>query len=362
MEDFLFMTLTEKIEIAKDPNTPQDKLIELSKEHVLLARAVALNKNTPINLLEKLSKHQDSHVRRSVAGNINTPQNILNSLKNDEDKYVRLYAIEKLILNQEELVELSKIKDRYIHAGIAGNTNTPIIILMEILNEYDEYDPHIFNNLASNPNINEIIILSLLDKIESGNTLPIGHILRLLSRLADNPNTPSYILCYIISICESNDNNKIVIEKAKSNKNYVELNLNANDLLFCNKVHKRTYMKFACKMKSSINNVYKTSLAYLLSLDNVCSNHINEIYDFDNECIKFDCLSAGWQEETSLKTCRLAFNLFTGDISWTQDPSKVTPADIFCCPRAPYYIEAIKIRYPQYFSSENKKSNNQDLS
>lgn len=102
--------------------------------------------------------------------------------------------------------------------------------------------------------------------------------------------------------------------------------------------------------KMNIEDVYHKSSAYLIALDEVCRNHVEEIYDFEERCINPDCLTEPWQTSTSIRSIMLAFNLFTGHSDWCPEELKsgCTPSDIFCCGYAPYYWEAVKIRYPEY--------------
>lgn len=103
--------------------------------------------------------------------------------------------------------------------------------------------------------------------------------------------------------------------------------------------------------KMNRNDVYHQSVAYLIALDDVCRDHVEEIYDFEEQCINLECLDKAWQTGTSLKTTRLAFNLWNG---YCIDPETDLPSgdysvsEIFCCSYAPYYWEAVKIRYPEY--------------
>ena len=112
--------------------------------------------------------------------------------------------------------------------------------------------------------------------------------------------------------------------------------------------HKTAYKRLMHRMGNY--DVYHKALAYLITADSVCRNHINNIYDFSERCIIPGCLNEGWQTGTSLKTCRLAFNLYNGGLGWCDedDRSLVTPAEIFCCSLAPFYWEAVKLRYPEY--------------
>lgn len=114
--------------------------------------------------------------------------------------------------------------------------------------------------------------------------------------------------------------------------------------------HKKDYIELLQKMNASDGDVYRKALAYLITLDTVCSEYIERMYDFKERCIISECLAEEWQTGTSLKTTRLAFNLFNGGLGWCDEEDRrlVTPAEIFCCKYAPYYFEAVKLRYPEY--------------
>ena len=99
-------------------------------------------------------------------------------------------------------------------------------------------------------------------------------------------------------------------------------------------------------------------LMNLLSLDKVLREHTDEVFDFKEDGIKREGLHKGFQTSTSMKTTRLAFNLWNGcyddgetytnkDGYETELPSSCyTPDQIFCCKDyAPYYWQAIRIRF-----------------
>lgn len=105
---------------------------------------------------------------------------------------------------------------------------------------------------------------------------------------------------------------------------------------------------------------YHLSLAYLLTMDNVLREHISALYDVRKDVIIFEGLSKPFQTSTSRKTTRLAFNLWDGSV-YDSDPPETyidkngekayipskyyAPDTIFNCTYAPYYFEAIKIRF-----------------
>ena len=102
------------------------------------------------------------------------------------------------------------------------------------------------------------------------------------------------------------------------------------------------------------------SLAYLLTMDAVLRYHIGALYDVKKDVIIFEGLNKPFQTSTSSKTTRLAFNLWSGSV-YDSDPPETyidkngqkkyvpskyyAPDNIFNCTYAPYYFQAIKIRF-----------------
>ena len=88
---------------ALNPNTPVDILEKLSADEDSLIRyGVAGNPNTPVDILEKLSADKDSYVRQAIALNPNTPVNVLTKLSADNDYNVLV----NITNNPNYLVEL----------------------------------------------------------------------------------------------------------------------------------------------------------------------------------------------------------------------------------------------------------------
>ena len=127
-------------------------------------------------------------------------------------------------------------------------------------------------------------------------------------------------------------------------------------MIFHDEQHETTYNAICTRMKYL--DCYHRSLAYLLALDTVLREHIEAVFDFQEDGIKRDGLHKGFQTGTSKKTTRLAFNLWNGcyddgetytdkDGYETELPSSYyTPEQIFSCTEyAPYYWQAIQIRF-----------------
>ena len=120
--------------------------------------------------------------------------------------------------------------------------------------------------------------------------------------------------------------------------------------------HEHKFDEICRKMKHL--DCYHLSLAYLLSLDKVLREHTDEVFDFQEDGIKREGLHKAFQTGTSMKTTRLAFNLWNGcyddgetytnkDGYETELPSSYyTPDQIFNnAEYAPYYWQAIQIRF-----------------
>ncbi len=79
---------------------------------------------------------------------------------------------------------------------------------------------------------------------------------------------------------------------------------------FMDDEHEINYYKVLCKMTRF--DAYHHALAYLLTLDKICRQHVNEIFDFEDDCIKSDSLNACWQTSSGIRITRLAFKLCYG--------------------------------------------------
>lgn len=117
--------------------------------------------------------------------------------------------------------------------------------------------------------------------------------------------------------------------------------------------HKKRFTEIVGKMNST--DEYHKSVAYLLALDDDCYKHIDSLYDFKEQAIKpRGALNQAWQTGTSVKTTRLAFNLWNTtyvDIDRENCEVKIsarryTVDEIFSSGLAIWYFEAIKLRYP----------------
>ncbi|MEY3868683.1 MAG: hypothetical protein RLZZ338_2574, partial [Cyanobacteriota bacterium] len=95
---------------ASQENTSGDRLEEIANISVELARLVANNLATPPQLLTKLSRSQDFLTRRNVATNPNTPSEILIELANEfPDEFFSNPVLNLITLESPRFFELIPI-------------------------------------------------------------------------------------------------------------------------------------------------------------------------------------------------------------------------------------------------------------
>ena len=127
-------------------------------------------------------------------------------------------------------------------------------------------------------------------------------------------------------------------------------------LKFKDEKHREFYEEKTQVLESS---EYLKSLIYLIGLSSTTRGRWNEIFQEEDGIIKPEVLKASWQTGTSLKILRLAFQLYTDStVSDTdfetgeqdiEECRRYSVSDIFCCEYAPFFAEALKIRYFIYF-------------
>ncbi len=95
------------------------------------------------------------------------------------------------------------------------------------------------------------------------------------------------------------------------------------------------------------NDPYCQALFYLLGVCDETRRRIDSMFDFREMGIKSESLHTPWQTGGTSHLTRLAFNLWNG---WTEDGKEhlSTPYELFACGMAPYFLQAIKLRYPEY--------------
>lgn len=124
---------------------------------------------------------------------------------------------------------------------------------------------------------------------------------------------------------------------------------------FVDSEHKRFYIE--CMRHAKREDSYHKAVFYTLGISPDTRCHIHDVFDFDNDRIKLEGLNEGWQTSGSLKTTLFAFNMWNG---YADESLPSTPYDLFCCDSAPYFFEAVKLKYPEYCPAVNKNAINHD--
>ena len=107
------------------------------------------------------------------------------------------------------------------------------------------------------------------------------------------------------------------------------------------------------------SDVYRMALIYTLGICETTREHFKDIFDMKEGLINRNSLQEAYQTSTSMKVTRMAFSLWNSN-SYDSDEdlengivsTHYTPSEVFCCSYAPYFWEAIKIRYPEYTGAD----------
>ena len=117
--------------------------------------------------------------------------------------------------------------------------------------------------------------------------------------------------------------------------------------------HKKFYEQKLKEIGS--NDIYRKTIIYTLGICETTREHFNDIFNLRDGLINRNSLQAPYQTGTSMKVTRMAFSLWNSN-SYDSDEDKengqvstyYNPNEIFSCSYAPYFWEAIKIRFPEY--------------
>ena len=127
-------------------------------------------------------------------------------------------------------------------------------------------------------------------------------------------------------------------------------------MLFMDNEHEVFFWKKA-KELDILGDVERMSLVYLLSLTRNCRENFKTCYNAEKRCICSNVLEEDWLTSDDCKLIRLAFNLFNWGAPTTKGMSdreslreayEYYPTQIFSSYFAPYFWQAIQIRFPEY--------------
>lgn len=120
------------------------------------------------------------------------------------------------------------------------------------------------------------------------------------------------------------------------------------NIRFADKEHEAFYTEMLAVAGNE--DAYHKALFYAMGISRETRRNIHTLFDFKEDGIKPGGLAAAWQTGGTRRLCRLAFNLWNG---WTEEGREQfsAPYELFDCGFAPYFFEAIRLRYPEYCQS-----------
>ncbi|EDR97178.1 hypothetical protein DWX43_06890 [Clostridium sp. AF19-22AC] len=141
-------------------------------------------------------------------------------------------------------------------------------------------------------------------------------------------------------------------------ENMFDINkLEVMDIVFADEAHERFFYEKVRELPNSRRDSEEIAMIYTLGICDKTRAAFSNIVDQRTFQVNPLVLFAGWQTSASVKVTRLAINLYTGfsqevkrDDSIEgyhigEDSSDYAVEEIFDCPYAKYFLEAVKLRY-----------------
>jgi len=117
--------------------------------------------------------------------------------------------------------------------------------------------------------------------------------------------------------------------------------------LFVHHTHKQFYLS-RLRQSGGKDDRFR-ALFYVLGIHKHTRNHIDDLFNFKHKCVRPEGLYAPWQTDTTTRLTLFAFNLWSGNSNRTYD-HMITPHALFTGNYAPFLVEALRLRFPDYFT------------
>lgn len=121
--------------------------------------------------------------------------------------------------------------------------------------------------------------------------------------------------------------------------------MKTSKIQFVSKDHRDFFLDMMTRCRT--NDSYHRAFFYVMGIAPETRANIKQMFNFKEDCIEPEGMHGGWQTSGTVRVCQLAFNLWNG-YSADRQGDEYTPYDLFCCEYAPYFMEGIKIKYPDY--------------
>ena len=113
--------------------------------------------------------------------------------------------------------------------------------------------------------------------------------------------------------------------------------MSGKNIRFASEEHRDFFLSMMDKSRH--NDSYHRSFFYVMGIAPETRANIQQMFNFKEDCIEPDGMHGGWQTSGTVRV-----NGYTEP----EQSNAFSPEDLFCCEFAPYFMEGIKIRYPEY--------------
>lgn len=136
-----------------------------------------------------------------------------------------------------------------------------------------------------------------------------------------------------------------------------------NDMEFVDSEHEDFYKNKLAELKKA--DVYHKSIIYVLGICKTTRDNFKKIFDLKKDIIEVDSLQSAWQTETSKRVTRMALNLWNTnnmyesgkDREMNKTSKNYNISEMFCDGNARYFMQAIKLKYPENFKDREYQNN-----
>ena len=120
-------------------------------------------------------------------------------------------------------------------------------------------------------------------------------------------------------------------------------------MIFSSAAHEEFYQDML--MRCGNRDSYHQAFFYCMGIAAETRENIHSLFDLENDRVRFKGLKEGWQTGGSIRLCRLALNLWNGHLGKGEE-RLYTPYALFDCSFAPYFMQAVQLRYGEYFRED----------
>ncbi|GMR18233.1 MAG: hypothetical protein BMS9Abin33_0639 [Gammaproteobacteria bacterium] len=141
-----------QLNIASNQNIEPERLRALYNSwyagvEIKVLRNLAVNKATPVDVLQQLAVHDELWVRRNVCINLTTPMSVLSVMAKDKAWQVRWCVARHPNASEELLAQLANDQSSEVRRSLAYSTTVPTELLMKLSRDSSE---HVRTTVAMN--------------------------------------------------------------------------------------------------------------------------------------------------------------------------------------------------------------------